>query len=131
MARYLVCLRSPKSPAEAFASMANLANFADRDPGVTRVEQMKREDPGQGAKYDVTAEGLRTPLRYRTTLTDDAGIGELTRFNGWRMVRTQLNYRLRAASRSASSTISTRMWSATVQPRTEPVRMVRFRRRWR
>ncbi|MEI8051305.1 MAG: SRPBCC family protein [Actinomycetes bacterium] len=70
MARYLVRIRSPKSPAEAFAYMANLANFAEWDPGVTLVEQMKGEGPGQSAEYDVTVKGLRTPLRYRTTLFD-------------------------------------------------------------
>lgn len=67
MARYLVRLRSPKSQAEAFAYMANLANFAEWDPGVTRVEQSEGEGPGPSAVYDVTVKGLPTPLRYRTT----------------------------------------------------------------
>ena len=67
MATYLVRIRSPKSPPEAFAYMANLANFAEWDPGVTRVEQIEGEGPGQGAAFDVTVKGLRTPLRYRTT----------------------------------------------------------------
>jgi len=68
MARYLVRIRSPKSPAEAFAYMANLTNFAEWDPGVTRVEQVEGEGPGPDAAYDVTVKGMRTPLRYRTTL---------------------------------------------------------------
>ena len=67
MARYLVRIRSPKSPAEAFAYMANLTNFAEWDPGVTRVEQVEGEGPGPDAAYDVTVKGMRTPLRYRTT----------------------------------------------------------------
>ncbi len=67
MARYLVRLRSPKSPAEAFAYMANLANFAEWDPGVSRVNQSEGEGPGLNAVYDVTLKGLPTPLRYRTT----------------------------------------------------------------
>ncbi len=67
MARYLVRLRSPKSPAEAFAYMANLGNFAEWDPGVTRVKQSEGEGPGLNAVYDVSVKGLPTPLRYRTT----------------------------------------------------------------
>lgn len=67
MARYLVRVRSPKSPVEAFAYMANLANFAEWDPGVTKVEQSEGDGPGPSAVYDVTIKGLRSPLRYRTT----------------------------------------------------------------
>ncbi len=67
MAHYLVRVRSPKSPVEAFDYMANLANFAEWDPGVTRVEQSEGEGAGPGAVFDVTVKGLRAPLRYRTT----------------------------------------------------------------
>ena len=67
MARYLVRVRSPKSPAEVFAYMANLSNFAEWDPGVTRVDQSEGEGPGPSAVYDVTVKGLPAPLRYRTT----------------------------------------------------------------
>jgi len=67
MARYLVRIRTPKTPAEAFAYMANLANFAEWDPGVTRVKQSEGEGPGPKAVYDVTVKGLPAPLRYRTT----------------------------------------------------------------
>jgi carbon monoxide dehydrogenase subunit G len=67
MARYLVRVRSPKSPAEAFDYMADLANFAEWDPGVTKVEQSEGDGPGPSAVYDVTIKGLRAPLRYRTT----------------------------------------------------------------
>ena len=48
--------------------MANLTNFAEWDPGVTRVEQIEGEGPGPDAAYDVTVKGMRTPLRYRTTI---------------------------------------------------------------
>ena len=48
--------------------MANLTNFAEWDPGVTRVEQVEGEGPGPDAAYDVTVKGMRTPLRYRTTI---------------------------------------------------------------
>lgn len=47
--------------------MANLANLAEWDPGVTRVEQSAGDGPGPSAVYDVTIKGLRRPLRYRTT----------------------------------------------------------------
>lgn len=67
MARYLLRVRSSKSPAEAFAYMANLSNFAEWDPGVTRVKQSEGEGPGLNAVYDVSVKGLPTPLRYRTT----------------------------------------------------------------
>ena len=67
MARYLVRVRSPKSQAEAFAYMADLANFAEWDPGVTRVEQVEGQGPGPDSVYDVTVKGMRSPLRYRTT----------------------------------------------------------------
>ena len=70
MARYLVRVRSPKSPAEVFAYMANLSNFAEWDPGVTRVNQSEGKGPGASAAYDVTVKGLPTPLRYRTTKFD-------------------------------------------------------------
>lgn len=67
MARYVVRVRSPKSPAEAFAYMADLAHFAEWDPGVTTVEQSEGAGPGPSAVYDVTIKGLGAPLRYRTT----------------------------------------------------------------
>lgn len=67
MARYIVRVRSPKPPAEAFAYMANLANFAEWDPGVTKVEQSEGEVPGPDAVFDVSIKGLGSPLRYRTT----------------------------------------------------------------
>jgi hypothetical protein len=54
MARYLVRVRSPKSPAEAFDCMTNLANLAEWDPGVTKVEQSAGNGPGASAVYDVT-----------------------------------------------------------------------------
>lgn len=47
--------------------MANLANFAEWDPGVTRVDQVEGEGPGEDAVYDISVKGLRRPLRYRTT----------------------------------------------------------------
>ena len=70
MARYLVRIGSTKSLSEAFAYMSDLANFAEWDPGVTRVEQSEGTGPGPNAVYDVTVKGLPAPLRYRTTRFD-------------------------------------------------------------
>jgi hypothetical protein len=50
--------------------MADLANFAEWDPGVTKVEQSEGDGPGPNAVFDVTVKGLRQPLRYRTTRFD-------------------------------------------------------------
>lgn len=74
MARYLVRIRTPMTPTEAFAYMANLTNFANWDPGVTRAEQVTGEGPGLDAEYDVAVKGLRTPLRYRTTRFDPPAV---------------------------------------------------------
>jgi len=40
MARYIVQVRTPMPPAEAFAYMADLRSFAEWDPGVDRVNQI-------------------------------------------------------------------------------------------
>jgi hypothetical protein len=66
MAHYVVRVRTPRSPAEAFAYMADLVHFADWDPGVTRAEQVEGDGPGADAVFDVAVKGLRSPLRYRT-----------------------------------------------------------------
>jgi carbon monoxide dehydrogenase subunit G len=68
MARYVVHVRTPKPPAEAFAYMADLANFAEWDPGVSGVEQVVGEGPGADAAFDVVVSAVRPiTLRYRTT----------------------------------------------------------------
>ncbi|MEZ5239968.1 MAG: SRPBCC family protein, partial [Microthrixaceae bacterium] len=53
----------------AFAYMADLANFAEWDPGVESAEQVEGDGPGPGAAFDV---GVRTAgrtitLRYHVT----------------------------------------------------------------
>ena len=72
MARYVVTIRSPKSPEEAFAYMADLRNFAEWDPGVQAAEQVQGDGSGPDAVFDVTVDGVREPmtLRYETTFYD-------------------------------------------------------------
>ena len=72
MARYIVSVRTPMSPYDAFAYMADLRNFAEWDPGVDRVEQVSGDGAGPGASFDV---GVKTPartitLRYDTVAYD-------------------------------------------------------------
>jgi carbon monoxide dehydrogenase subunit G len=72
MARYVVHVRSPRPTADAFAYMADLANFAEWDPGVENVEQVQGDGPGPDAAFDVTVKGIgrSLTLRYHTTHHD-------------------------------------------------------------
>ena len=45
MARYVTTIPSSKSPAEAFAYMSDLRNFAEWDKGIIRVEQITGPAP--------------------------------------------------------------------------------------
>lgn len=65
MARYIVSVRSPRAPGDAFAYMADLNNFAEWDPGVTAVEQVEGDDPALDAAYDVTVQAVPRPLVLR------------------------------------------------------------------
>lgn len=74
MARYVVHVRTPMPPAEAFAYMADLTNFTEWDPGVDRVEQVEGDGAGPGAAFDVAVKlpGRTMTLRYETVAFDDA-----------------------------------------------------------
>jgi carbon monoxide dehydrogenase subunit G len=52
--------------------MADLANFAEWDPGVENVEQVEGDGPGADAAFDVTVRsiGRSLTLRYQTTHYD-------------------------------------------------------------
>jgi len=65
MARYVTTVRTEQTPAEVFAYMADLRNFAQWDPGVKKVVQVKGDAGGADAQFDVTVSG--TTLRYITT----------------------------------------------------------------
>lgn len=66
MARYLVHIRTPMPPTEAFAYMADLTHFAEWDPGVQHAEQVRGDGPGAEAAFDVAvkAAGRTMTLRY-------------------------------------------------------------------
>lgn len=72
MARYLVHVRTPMPPSVAFAYMADLTHFADWDPGVDRVEQLRGDGGGPGAAFDVAVKafGRSITLRYDTVSYD-------------------------------------------------------------
>jgi len=73
MARYVVHVRNPTSPAEAFAYMADLNNFAEWDPGVARVTQVDGDGPGPAVAFDVGVKlpGWTMTLRYDTVAYDE------------------------------------------------------------
>jgi hypothetical protein len=84
MARYVVHVRSPKPPTEAFAYMADLANFAEWDPGVTAVAQVEGDGPGADAAFDVTVTAARPmTLRYRTTVYEPSSKVVARASNWW------------------------------------------------
>lgn len=71
MARFSTTVDTPLPPAEAFAFMADLTNFAAWDPGVARSVQTRGRGPGVGATYDVTiTAGTRPTLRYEVVRYD-------------------------------------------------------------
>lgn len=75
MARYTTSVRSPLSPEEAFAYMADLRNLSVWDPGVRRAVQIVGEGGGPGAAFDVTVAGVGRDLtlRYETVEHDAPG----------------------------------------------------------
>ena len=72
MARYVVHVRTPMPPAEAFAYMADLRNFAEWDPGVNRVTQIEGDGSGPESSFDVgvALPGWTMTLRYDTVAYD-------------------------------------------------------------
>jgi carbon monoxide dehydrogenase subunit G len=68
MARYVTTVKTAKTPKEAFAYMADLHNFAEWDPGVKAVKQVKGSGGGKDSVFDVTvaAVGRDLTLRYVT-----------------------------------------------------------------
>ena len=71
MARYVTKVRTRRPPAEVFAYMADLRNFAEWDPGVKQVAQVEGDGGGPGTVFDVTVRGRSEQvLRYRTAVFD-------------------------------------------------------------
>jgi len=73
MARYVVSVRTPKSPEEAFRWMADLSNFQIWDPGVISSQQIHGKGPGLDTSYRVKVSSLGRPmmLDYRVTDYDE------------------------------------------------------------
>ncbi len=68
MARYVTRIRTPWTPVESFAYMADLRNFARWDPGVRNVTQTTGDGGGAESVFDVTIAGVAKDimLTYRT-----------------------------------------------------------------
>jgi carbon monoxide dehydrogenase subunit G len=73
MARYRTTIRTDRTPADAFAFMADLRNFEEWDPGVQRATQVDGSGGGPDATFDVVvdAPGGGLTLRYVTTEYDE------------------------------------------------------------
>ena len=65
MARYVTTVRTAKTPKQVFAYMADLRNFAEWDPGVKAVKQVKGSGGGADAVFDVTVAGIGRDLTLR------------------------------------------------------------------
>jgi carbon monoxide dehydrogenase subunit G len=72
MAHYSTTVSSPWTPAEAFAYMADLRNFAEWDPGVRRAELVAGDGPGPDAAYVLAVKGFvgTIDMRYETLQYD-------------------------------------------------------------
>jgi carbon monoxide dehydrogenase subunit G len=65
MARYVTTVKTAKTPKEAFAYMADLRNFAEWDPGVKAVRQVRGSGGGSDSVFDVTVAGIGRDLTLR------------------------------------------------------------------
>jgi carbon monoxide dehydrogenase subunit G len=81
MARYLMRLTTDRSPAEAFAYLADFRTAAEWDPGVASVELVAGVVPGPDAEYEVEASG--SMLRYITEVYDPPTTVRLRGRNRW------------------------------------------------
>jgi carbon monoxide dehydrogenase subunit G len=70
MARFTALVRSPLPPAEAFAYMADLSNFAQWDPGVVSSTQVQGNGIELGAAYDVEVKGVAGNITMRYHITE-------------------------------------------------------------
>ncbi len=65
MARYITKVKTARTPRNVFAYMADLRNFAQWDPGVKAVRQVKGSGGGPDAVFDVTVAGVGRDLTLR------------------------------------------------------------------
>jgi hypothetical protein len=74
MARYTTTIHSTKTPAEAFAYMADLRNFTDWDRNIISVTQVEGDGPGLDTVFDIAVKGIGgkpSVLRYTTVEYDE------------------------------------------------------------
>ena len=69
MAQFVISVRTFKGVTQAFDYMADLRNFAEWDPGVTKVAQVVGDGGGVASSFDVDVKGVGKDLtlRYETT----------------------------------------------------------------
>jgi hypothetical protein len=71
MARYVATISTSMSPADAFAYMADVTNFAEWDPGVQHVARVVGDGRSVGSAYDLAFKTVGTTLmRYVVTEYD-------------------------------------------------------------
>lgn len=72
MARYVTKVRTDRAADEVFMYLADLTNFAEWDPGVSRSVQVTGDGPGANTAFDVTVASVGRPLtlRYETVTYD-------------------------------------------------------------
>lgn len=58
MARYVTTIQTPLSTSEAFKRVADVARFAEWDPGVLEGKQVVGSSPGLGATYELLIDGV-------------------------------------------------------------------------
>ncbi|MEL6982331.1 MAG: SRPBCC family protein [Actinomycetota bacterium] len=69
MARYVAKVTTNRSPEDAFAYMSDLTNFAEWDPGVTKVEVVEGAELDPPLEVDVTVTSVVGELTLRYALT--------------------------------------------------------------
>jgi carbon monoxide dehydrogenase subunit G len=69
MAQFVISVRTFKGVTEVFDYMADLRNFAEWDPGVSKVAQVVGDGGGVASSFDVDVKGVGKDLtlRYETT----------------------------------------------------------------
>jgi hypothetical protein len=58
VARYITTIRTPLTAEDAFARVADVARFAEWDPGVLEGKQVVGHAPGMGAAYELLIDGV-------------------------------------------------------------------------
>lgn len=70
MARYVVSVRTARSPEDAFAYMANIENFAEWDPGVLNSTIAVGTEPAVGTSFDVEVKSVGGAMTLRYELVE-------------------------------------------------------------